>query len=987
LYSASFYDDRNRLIQEQSLNFTGAIDTTTTQYDFSGKPIRYYLNHQKNGNTAQHHNVLTKMDYDAGFRLRHIYKNIDASASDQIIDSSQYDELGQLRAKYLGNKIDSLVYDYTIRGWLSGINRNYVGGTTNHYFGFELGYDKPTSVTSITTYAKQAYNGNIAGTIWKSAGDGVGRKYDFSYDNLNRLAAADFNQSSGSTFDKSAGVDFSVSNLAYDANGNILSMNQNGFKVGGSGAIDQLSYTYQTSSNKLSQVTDAANDQNSKLGDFHYNPTTKGSTDYNYDGNGNLKIDNNKSIDSIGYNYLNLAQQLHINGKGTITFTYDAGGSKQKKVTTDSTARHSTTTLYLTGFVYQQSDTITSPGGGIDTLQFMGHEEGRVRWAYHKYTTGFVSYGYEYDFFERDQIGNTRVVLSQQKDTTQYLATMEAAYRNTENQLFYNIPASSYSRASISGYPTDNTTVPNDSVARLNGNGQKVGPATILKVMFGDTVDIAAKSYYVSQTGTGTNPSLTDVLNSLANGILNMTGGAKGTLSQLNSTSGPLYAALNSFITNKDGTVTGQPRAYLNWILLDNQFNYVSSYPQSGAIPVSNFTMGTLGTPGYSGIPITKSGYLYIYVSNETQGWDVFFDNLSVRQRSGPMLEENHYYPFGLTMAGISDKALKAQYAQNKYRYNGKELQSQEFSDGTGLEEYDYGSRLQDPQLGMWHTIDPLSSNSRRWSPYNYAYNNPIRFIDRDGMEGEELKGAYGCETEMVKNGTAVSVSDVDITTDNVTGKETVSPSQPGVAPVKAGANQPQAPNSQSAQNVTPTDIVYTSHGKEVYREKNSKISKTIEVGDDYCFDDKGRFCYIESITISENLKSRATPPTTEGREPDKEGAAGKAVEGVLTANDALDKDFMALHVAKRFDKIASLAETSSKFLASAETTVTAISITKGIIDSRNSIAEHNTGDAIYNIGKVLGTAAIMIFCPEGLLLWGAETIVADFIKEAVERK
>jgi hypothetical protein len=97
----------------------------------------------------------------------------------------------------------------------------------------------------------------------------------------------------------------------------------------------------------------------------------------------------------------------------------------------------------------------------------------------------------------------------------------------------------------------------------------------------------------------------TDVLNSLANGIVNMTGGAKGTLSQLNSTSGPLYAALNSFITNKDGTVAGQPRAYLNWILLDNQFNYVSSYPQSGAIPVSNFTMGTLGTPGYSGIPIT----------------------------------------------------------------------------------------------------------------------------------------------------------------------------------------------------------------------------------------------------------------------------------------------------------------------------------------------------------------------------------------------
>jgi hypothetical protein len=41
----------------------------------------------------------------------------------------------------------------------------------------------------------------------------------------------------------------------------------------------------------------------------------------------------------------------------------------------------------------------------------------------------------------------------------------------------------------------------------------------------------------------------------------------------------------------------GKPKAYLNWILLDEQFNYVNSYPQSGAIPVSNFTAGTLGTP------------------------------------------------------------------------------------------------------------------------------------------------------------------------------------------------------------------------------------------------------------------------------------------------------------------------------------------------------------------------------------------------------
>jgi RHS repeat-associated protein len=170
-------------------------------------------------------------------------------------------------------------------------------------------------------------------------------------------------------------------------------------------------------------------------------------------------------------------------------------------------------------------------------------------------------------------------------------------------------------------------------------------------------------------------------------------------------------------------------------MLLDNQFNYVSGYNQSGALPVGNANqLNTLATQ----IKLHHSGYLYIWVSNETPNWHVFFDNLSVEHFSGPLIEENHYYPFGLTMAGISDKALKTKYATNKYRYNGKELQNQEFSDGTGLEGYDYGARMQDPQLGVWHSIDPKAGFMRRFSPYTYANDNPIRFIDPDGMEVTE---------------------------------------------------------------------------------------------------------------------------------------------------------------------------------------------------------------------------------------------------------
>ena len=102
-------------------------------------------------------------------------------------------------------------------------------------------------------------------------------------------------------------------------------------------------------------------------------------------------------------------------------------------------------------FVYQQTDTITTPNAGIDTLQFIGQEEGRIRWAYHKYTTGTSAYGFEYDFFEKDHLGNTRMVLTQQKDTAKYLASGEAVYRATESQLFNNLTTTTIARTGCSG--------------------------------------------------------------------------------------------------------------------------------------------------------------------------------------------------------------------------------------------------------------------------------------------------------------------------------------------------------------------------------------------------------------------------------------------------------------------------------------------------------------------------------------------------------
>ncbi|MDH7447322.1 DUF6443 domain-containing protein [Aquimarina sp. 2201CG14-23] len=376
--TAMYYEEKGRIWSTHVKNdYLATEDWSLNKLDFTGRVLISQNMHTKAGTTITTKDTFT---YDHMGRLLTQKQQINSEPEEMIVHNV-YDDLGQLERKKVGNAeqapLQTVDYKYNVRGWLTDIND--VNNIGDDLFSFKINYNK----SELNDFAK-LYNGNIKEVVWKTANDDEmnSRMYGYQYDHLNRLTGAAYYK--GFVGILYFGQFKYGSGYSYDKNGNIQSLSRGSdqdFVL-----IDRLTYEYDAG-NKLLKVTDTEDPTQGFI-----DGNTIGN-DYEYDVNGNMIIDRNKSITGITYNYLNLPETVTINDQprsinGNISYIYDATGAKLKKIVTEGSSL--TETVYAGNYIYKNG-----------ALEFMNHPEGYIQ------PKNDGSFDYVYQL--KDHLGNIRL--------------------------------------------------------------------------------------------------------------------------------------------------------------------------------------------------------------------------------------------------------------------------------------------------------------------------------------------------------------------------------------------------------------------------------------------------------------------------------------------------------------------------------------------------------------------------------------------------
>ena len=587
------------------------------------------------------------------------------------------------------------------------------------------------------------------------------RSYKYGYDGFDRLTNATFSQQdivSGSmpTWNN-INVDYTLSGVQYDANGNMLMMNQKGQDITtGPLDMDLLTYNYLPNSNQVKGVKDAATIATANH-DFK-DDAANSADDYSYDANGNLIKDNNKGIISILYSYMNKPEHIVVNGKGTVDYIYDAYGRKLQKQVRDEVSGTITVTDYISDYEYINN-----------VVKQINNPEGRSRPVLA--STGSI--GFVNDYNIKDHVENVRAIVTAEAykggpidaggnggvvvagswtaavagpftsaselpagpavtEVINYMASHELATADEENRIFNNIEAVRDNKpASLNQQDTKAITLDGTDVSK------NIGTSIMIKVMSGDQFSVGANSYYADSTDTvssSNNNMISSLLMTIGgSGIINATVAeqAKGNVLLKNELMAEDFTTAYEGMIN-DNYNSGKPAVFLSYLVFDDNMKLLPAKSKVIQVNSNPDEWGALGTE----IPviIDEPGYVLAFLSSKSSA-KTSLDNLLLTHYKGNVLEEDHYYPFGLNVEVAS--ATTTPLNINNSKFASKELQRNEFTTAigikSGLEWENYGARMYDVQIGRWQGIDKKAEKYFPISPYVYALNTPINAIDPDG--------------------------------------------------------------------------------------------------------------------------------------------------------------------------------------------------------------------------------------------------------------
>ncbi|MGI8891919.1 MAG: RHS repeat domain-containing protein, partial [Bacteroidia bacterium] len=289
--------------------------------------------------------------------------------------------------------------------------------------------------------------------------------------------------------------------------------------------------------------------------------------------------------------------------------------------------------------------------------------------------------------------------------------------------------------------PPDSSYTPDERVSLISAAiGQPIGVAKALIMMEEESVDIDVRYFFEASTAdTNNTRPIQDILSQLAGIFLT---NPPGNISSSTSEEQIAWAEA-TFIDNNelsdylssmmqiDPNEPTDPNAFLVWLYLDEHFNFIPEV--SGVLRADQ--PDVLGDLMLLNLRAPAHGYLYVYVTNESNRM-VSFDNFQILHSSGLLMQENHYYPYGMLIEGLSNAGTGL--PKNMYRYTDKEAQND-----LNQNLLDFGWRQYDPVIARWHVTDPAE---QFYNPYLAIGANPVSLIDPDGRKAHS--GMSGSSTK-----------------------------------------------------------------------------------------------------------------------------------------------------------------------------------------------------------------------------------------------